>query len=862
MSVAVEQSPPTTANTTTDPKALPRLQALRKAVLDAPYALCTQKAELLTRFFQERTPAPAPVRRLEQRHYKAYLRALEKQSRGEPQNPWLARLSTSIMRGYEVLQPNAEHPVVDFAHGVRYVLEHMQLKVYDHELIVGNPSSQRIGAPLHPDYGGLLMAPELDTLATRTINPVRTTAAQLRLCHKQLFPYWFRRSVLAHTPRYSRDPHLASDLTDGSLFLLTQIAGISHVTPDYPSVLRLGFRGLARRLRQRQRALKAAAALRTRPTPQQREQLAFCEAGLVAAKATCAYGARWQAHLLAEADRCTDGMREGELRDLAKLFARVPAQPARTFHEALQAVFITHTMLHQESFQHGISFGRMDQYLLPCYQSDLAAGRLDRSRAVELIGCFLVKAAELIPLFFDRATDYFSGLSSASGITLGGQLSNGTDATNELSYLFLEAYDQVRLRQPNLHARIHKNTPAAFLAACCASLKKSGGMPAFFNDNAIVAALTTTGINKHDALNYAVVGCAEWGIPYREFPAAGAAFVNLAQILQLALHNGRLAGRQQGPRTGTPEQVVAFGQLLQAFKEQLRAVLARVHAGNRAVEKAHAHMRPTPLLSVLVGGCIDNTADVTAGGARLNATGIQFVGLADVVDSLVAIRTLVYGHGDLSLDELVRATDANFQSNKALRARIANRVPKYGTDATAPADLAQQLTTLIDQEIDRLPPNRGGAIRWGLWTMTTHQGFGQRTGALPSGRLAGEPLANGMSPVQGCAMGGPTASLTDAARIPAPTNGAVLNQTLNPAHVRGKAGTATIAALVRGYVQLGGAQVQFNVVDPKTLRAAQQDPEAHRDLVVRISGYSAYFVDLTQAMQEELIARAEHRPRS
>ncbi len=421
-------------------------------------------------------------------------------------------------------QRTTERPVLTFARALAYVLEHQGLHIYDDELIVGNLTAHRIGAAIHPDFGGLLLLPELPTLATRAVNPLRTTPEQIRTLEQDVFPFWFSRSVLARAPLLARDPALQNTLLRGREFILTQFAGISHVTPDYPVVLTKGFAGLLS---------DAEAARHTARTP---DQAAFYDAAVVAARAAIDFGARWSAHCTAAAAREPDTSRAAELHELAAMLDHVPAHPARTFHEALQSVFLAHAMLHQESFQHGVSFGRVDQYLYPYYAADRAAGRLTPERAIELIGCFLGKAAEQLPLFNSMATEYFSGLSSASGLTLGGVDADGRDATNELSSLFLLAYDQMRLRQPNLHLRLHPDSPLALRRLAYEVLKNGGGMPGLFNDAAIVPALERLGMPPADARDYAIVGCVEWGVPRKSFPAAGAAFLSLPAALDDVLH--------------------------------------------------------------------------------------------------------------------------------------------------------------------------------------------------------------------------------------------------------------------------------------------------------------------------------------
>lgn len=763
-----------------------RLARLRQDLLDAGYALCTQKAELLTDYF-----APASARERD------------------------------------------TAPVVLFAEALAHVLANVELRIYPHELIVGNLSSQRIGAPIHPDFGGVMIWGEVRGLGGRAVNPLRTTPEQIRRLEEEIFPLWSERSVMARAPQLSEDPDLAATLMQGKLFVLTQFAGISHVTPDYPAVLARGFTGLLQEV-------EAARARATTP-----ERAAFYEAAAIVSRAAMDFAARWSRHCTAEAEREPDAERRRELLQLAAILARVPAHPARTFYEAVQSVFLTHVIVHQESFQHGVSFGRVDQYLYPYYRRDLDAGALTHAEALEIVGCFLAKCAELVPLFTAMATEYFSGLSSASGLTLGGTDADGNDASNELSTLFLAAYDQMRLRQPNLHARVHPRSAPAFLRQAYHLVKRGGGMPAFFNDAAIVPALETIGIAHDDACNYSIVGCVEWGVPGKSFPAAGAGFLSLPAVLDRTLHTRNCA---------------SMNELLAGFRSDLEAVVAAAVAGNNAIERAHALCRPTPLLSVLVDGCVARGLDVTAGGAIYNTAGFQGVGIADVADSLAAIEQVVFTEERVTLPALLEAIDADFAGHVALRDHVLNKVPKYGNDAGRAEHWARTVGEMYAAVVRRHESPRGGRYAPGFWTMTTHIGFGARLGALPSGRRAGQPLSDGLSPANGCDRLGPTASMmavTHAAGAHV-ANGYALNEKLDPWLLAGEAGTAVIDGLTRGYFGAGGMQVQYNVLDPAVLLEAKRHPERYRDLVVRISGYSAYFNDLTEAMKDELIARTLH----
>lgn len=813
--------------------AIPRLARLRAALLDAPYGLCTFKAESMTAWFSTVEPDPPAEQALERAHFDAMRKTLEENlGSGTPQPVWKLRLTQVLeqlylrMDRHEAARPRTEV----FADALAYTLRELPLRVYDDELLFGNLTQHRIGAPIHPDYGGMLLLPELADLDHRAVNPLATTPEQVAKLEDAL-RYWFHRSVMARALVLADDKALQNTLLEGRRFVVTQFAGISHVTPDYGRVVREGFRGIL---------ADVEAQGMVRP---------LHRAAATSLHAALDFAGRQARFLEAEADACEDAARAAELREMAAVGARVPAEPARTLREGLQAILTAHVVVHQESFQHGVSFGRLDQILQPLYAADVAAGRLDAAGAVGLLGCFLVKAAEQLPLFNALTTEFFSGLSSASGITLGGTDAAGDDATNDLTHLFLAAYDQVRLRQPNLHMRVHPGTPDALLDHAGDVLRRGGGMPALFNDAEVVPALEALGIATEDARDMAVVGCVEWGVPGRHFPAAGAGFVSLPAALLDTLFDG-----------DTPRGFATMDELWQAFAERLGGVVAEAVAANEAIEEAHRRGRPTPLLSALVGGCIESGRDVTEGGAIYDTTGLQGVGLADVADSLASLDALVFDTGERTLGEVLLAVQADFAGDERLRRRLQTVVPRYGEDAGPAETWAARVARLYAALVRQHTSARGGPYAPGFWSMTTHVGFGRRTGALPSGRQAGAPFANGASPSTGADVRGPTASLLATAAVGGPHvgNGLAVNETLAPSLVGGPGGPAVIRGLVRGAFGAGAIQVQFNVLDPATLLDAQRHPERHRGLVVRVSGYSAYFVDLTPEMQDELIARTWH----
>jgi pyruvate formate-lyase/glycerol dehydratase family glycyl radical enzyme len=841
---------------------IPRLTYLREDILHSNYHLCTQKASLMTAYFERIRKIGSLRKIITAFHFKQFTKTLERTRRDIPQKKWQVRLGNFLNELYLKLdRADKSDNLIDFSHALQYTLRNMPLTIYEHELIVGNPSAFRIGAPIHPDMGGLMMLPELDGLSSRPLNPIQTNPKQIKELHEQIFPFWFNRSVMAMSPLYSQDPDMFNTLLEGSYYILTQFSGISHVTPDYPTVLKLGFNGILKSVENNlEHTLDRLKKSQEKNKDALEQKITFYKAAIIVANAAIEYGRRWKVTLEESAEQTSDPKRKAELKEIASMFKNIPANPPSSFHEAVQMVFITHVILHQENFQHGVSFGRMDQYLYPYYKKDILSGKLTPEKATEIMGCFICKAGELLPLFFDRATEYFSGLSSASGITLGGKMPDGKSSVNDLSYLILLAYDQVRLRQPNFHVRIDDTTPSDFRHLCYEVLKKGGGIPAFFNDNTIIPALKQAGISNDDAEDYAIVGCVEWGVQGKSFPAAGAVFINLAMALQLALHDGRFKGRQFGPKTGPVEHFTSMEVLLKAFQKQLINLLSLATQGNNAIEITHAKHRPTPFLSIVVEGCIENGAEVNAGGSRYNSTGCQGVGLADVIDSFSAIEQIVFKEHKLSLKNFIAAVDNNFEQHRDLRTYILNKVPKYGENSELSDTYAKIISGMYTEAVMKFENPRNGNYFPGFWTMTTHMGFGTRMPALPSGRRVKEALSNGASPCNGRDRQGPTASLSSASNLDNRriTNGYALNQKLSPDYIKGESGNILLDGIILGYFKKGGMQIQFNVMDHTVLADAKEHPEKYPDLVVRVSGYSAYFNDLTEAMKEELINRTLH----
>jgi formate C-acetyltransferase len=528
----------------------------------------------------------------------------------------------------------------------------------------------------------------------------------------------------------------------------------------------------------------------------------------------------------------------------------------------LQAIWLVHVAMNLEDFEQGLSFGRLDQILWPLYQADLAAGVLDEAAATELIACFHLKTCETMPAYSNRVEDGFGGNTVGQAITLGGVDVAGEDVTNPLSGLFLDAFAQVRTREPNLQVRVHAGTPMPFLERAAAIVQLGTGQPAFYGDETIIPALEYAGMRREDAREYGVIGCVELCCPGKTYNSSDAALFNLPLCVELALAGGRdFVGRRVGPATPEPAMLASFADVQRAFEAQVAAAVERMARVIAWLERGNARRRPTPLNSALTHGCLERGRDVTTGAADYDFTSIQCVGLADAGDALIAIQQLVFEQRRMSLPALVEILRGNFEGQEPLRVELARRFPKYGRGQAEADAMTQYAADVFSKAITARHNTRGG--RWipGFYSMTCGTSFGRRTGALANGRRATTRLSNGHSPVDGADSAGPTAVLHSVGSLDKHlwANGGALNLKFDLGSVRGEVGRHALTGLLRSFmVGGGGMQIQINVLDRAMLEAAKADPSAYPNLLVRVSGYCAYFNDLRPEVQDEIIARSSH----
>jgi formate C-acetyltransferase len=553
-----------------------------------------------------------------------------------------------------------------------------------------------------------------------------------------------------------------------------------------------------------------------------------------------------------------DAVRKAELENIAMICRKVPAGPAEGLQEALQSLWLTHLAVNLESLNSAVSFGRVDQYLYPYYERDMAAGRLTREQAKDLLLSFTAKATEHVFLLSERISQYHGGYLVVQAAIVGGTDREGKDATNDLTYLFLDVMEEAGLRDPNYQARVHAGSPDEYLLRVAEVAREGNGMPAVFGDEAAVASLVFHGYPVEEARNYGIVGCVELALPGNSFLSTDAGLFNLPICLELALNRGRRFGGRfrVGARTADPATFRDMDALIEAFREQVEHMVGRMIGDFRVVETGNRDYHPTPLSSMLVEGCLESGLDLTAGGARFNSSGIQGVGIADVADSLSALDKLVFSRGKYRLEEVIAALMADFAAYERLQAELLN-CAKYGNDDPGVDEYADLVAHIFHDALSRHRNTRGGPYVPGFYSVTCHVAFGRRVGALPSGRNAGKPLASSLSPANGCDRLGPTALLQSVTRVDSRLmpNGCAVNLRFDPRNLSGDEGPANLAALMRGYFEQGGMQVQFNIIDPEVLEDARRNPGKYPGLVVRVAGYCAYFDDLPDSAKDEMISR-------
>lgn len=739
------------------------------------------------------------------------------------------------------------------AKAFKEVCESIPVIIFDDELIVGTPGAMRRPGPLCPEISWKWMKDEMDTIQSRDRDPYQLTLEQKKLLKDEIFPYWRLKSVeeiiLSRLTAESKRLGVDTGIIDSEI---KWRSGVAEITPDFEDIIfKKGFKGIKEDAEDYLKVLEAT-------THENLKKIHFYESIAEVCQGLITLGHRYaeKATKMARTER--NETKKRELKNISRICHWVPENPPRNFLEALQTVWFVQMGCILSENGPAFNPGRFDQYMYPYYKEDIKKGTITKESAQELIDCLWIKLSEWVWLLPENGAHYYGGYNSFQNITIGGRKKNGSDAVNEITYLCLKATENVKLPQPALSVRIHSDTPEAFMRAACRLARMGMGFPAFHNDRVGTEMMMYAGLPPEEARDWNLLGCV---VPHQrkvgEWTDAGS--YNMAAAMEWALNDGRslLTGEQMGLQTGDPGNFETFEEFKDAFIQQLRYIIKHAVITTIVEQDVHRENMPRPFISAIVDGCMDKGTDLAHGGARFNiGPGWVVVGTADCANSLAAIKKLVYDEKSISMEDLCTALDNDFNEYEEIHQMLL-MCPKYGNDDNFVDRFAVELTDFIDQELRGYQDTLGLPFHSAIMGLTNNIPTGNALGALPSGRKARVPLAEGCSPHPGTDITGPTACMKSLSKVNHENQigGTLLNIKLAPKVLEGEKGISALSALIRGYFDLGGYHCQFNVVSQETLRDAQEYPEKYQDLLVRVAGYSAMFVSLSQDVQDEIIRR-------
>ncbi|HIE39027.1 MAG TPA: glycyl radical protein [Anaerolineae bacterium] len=781
-----------------------RVARLRKQSLEAVPTLSAERALLLTEFYsQDLGPVSAPVRR---------------------------------------------------ALAFQYLMEHKAIYIGERELIVGEKGPAPKAAPTYPELCCHSLE-DLNILNSRQKIRFVVSEEARRAYEEIVIPFWRGKSMRDLLFREMTEEWKAAYEAGVFTEFMEQRAPGHTVLDD--KIYHKGFLDFKRDIR---RSLEGLDYLNDPEAYDKQEEL---RAMLICADALIRFAQRHAERAREMAQQEPDPRRKKELERIAEVCSHVPAHAPRDFWEALQYYWFVHLGVTTElNTWDAFNPGRLDQHLYPFYKRGLEEGTLTREQAEELLQCFWIK-------FNNQPAPPKVGVTAAESstytdfaqINLGGLRGDGSDGVNELTYLILDVIEEMRLLQPSSSIQVSKKSPGRFIKRAARIIRTGFGQPSVFNTDLIIQELIRQGKSVADARNGGSSGCVEGGAFGKEsYILTG--YLNMPKIFEITLNNGvdPRTGQRIGLETGDPTQFASFEELFEAYERQLRYFVDIKIRGNNVIERLYARYIPAPFLSLLIDDCIARGKDYHDGGARYNTTYIQGVGLGTLTDAVTAVRYHVFDKKRMTMEQLLSILQSDFEGQERTRQMLLNRTPKYGNDDDYADEVMTALFEAYFRAVDGRPNTKGGSYHINLLPTTVHVYFGSVVGATPDGRRAWTPLSEGISPVQGADRRGPTAVIRSVAKMDhARTGGTLLNQKFTPQLLQDDDGLDKLVHLIRTYFRLDGHHIQFNVVDAATLRAAQENPEQYRDLIVRVAGYSDYFCDLTKALQDEIISRTEHQ---
>lgn len=748
----------------------------------------------------------------------------------------------------ETYKNNENKPrIIQRALALKNALLNLKINAEPEEMIVGNRTAGVRYGVVFPESGSTWVDKEFETLPVRPQDKFNVREEDIKIFREIIKPYWEGKSLEDVLKKeYGKEINEIAKVVK----INQKDHAQGHICPNCEKWLKKGPAGIKA---EAEKYLETASG----------DKKDFYESVIIVMEGVQQFMMRYCSFLLEKAETEKDKIKKENMILTAENCKNISIRPAEKFHEAVQSLWFLFVVLHMESNASSFSPGRMDSFLYPYYKKDIEKEILTNEKALEIIECLWLKFNEIVYMRNSHSAKYFAGFPIGFNIAVGGQNEKGEDFVNELSFLFLKAQEHLGLPQPNLSVRLHKGTKDKILKEAIKVVAKGSGMPQFFNDEAVIPAMEELGISEKDARNYAIVGCVELTTQGNNLGWSDAAMFNLNKILELTLNGGKclLTGEQLSENFGDLTTYKTFEELEKSFEKHLNIFMDKMVLACEKVEEAHINLLPSPFLSSVIDNCIEEGKDVTQGGAKYNFSGIQMIQVANLADSLWAVKKLVFDEKKISKEELLSALRDNFKGHEITRAVILNRAEKYGNDIDEVDMMGVKWAEYFKKRLENFRNYRGGLYHTGMYTVSAHVPMGENLGASPDGRLAEEPLADGgMSPVYGRDIKGPTAVLKSVSKIDKKltSNGGLLNMKFLPEFFRTETGIDKFANMMRGFVDLEIPHIQFNVVRKEDLIAAKKNPENYRGLTIRVAGYTAYFTELSEKLQDEIIARTSY----
>jgi formate C-acetyltransferase len=727
--------------------------------------------------------------------------------------------------------------------GLKYTLEALPTIVRKDELIVGTFDEDIPVAIPRPEATGLRILKELDLLPNREVNPIRVKNEDKKIFQERLAPFWENYKIETYAKEIAPN-EVFDGFYSGGAYVPTETGGIAHAVLSYPRLLSKGLKSYINKADERINYYRKN--LDRIPTAD--KKIAFYNSMKIVLNSLIEFAKKYSQKAINLAKNELDERRKKELEKIAEVCDKIPEYPATNLHEAIQFIWFIHMAIHLENFEHGISFGRLDQYLLKYYKGN-------SQFAIRLFKNLFLKTNEIIALYDSIATQYFGGMATTQNVLIGGIDSEGKDATNDLTFIILDAFENIGVPSPNIVVRCHEFTPSKLYKRISNYLKNGKNLLGLYNDEVVIKALMNYGIPLEEARNYGVVGCVGLSTSGTSFDNTGAIFLSLPKALECTLRTDRTLISKIIENHKNPVLYNSLDEIMASFQESLTSIMDLSIVAANSFQQAHRELKPTPLMSLCIDECFEKGQDVNKGSAKYNFSGIHVTGFSDVVDSLAAIDKVIFQEQKFTMKELIKALKKNFRKSELMRSYLRNKCPKYGSDNGRVNEIANKVAHIVRNAVKGFKCARGGEYKVGIHAMTTHVGFGVFTGALPSGRKKAEPLTKDIAPGTSSENGltGVIKSITkfDHSLF---ANGLACTLNINPKIAEIEDGNI-IESLLRTYFKLSGSHMQFNAISPTKLKAAQENPDSYKNLMVRVSGYSARFIDLPKGVQDDIIMR-------